>query len=522
MTIRNFFLLVLVSLSAGLFSGCANTAAKRTANGLDLDLTAKSDEGYVVFKVVTTQPVSILNPKWQSIKISSGDVDDEILDITPTYNMLMGRHVPTESLYFAKLKKGDYKITGLGSVGPGPGLMLALLMSDNAKTDQSLPHFSVRGGKLANLGTLVYSPEIKPSQKEQMILLNGPSGKKSARNALLSEAKRKDIPLEEDGGWDTTISASTESERLTQARRLVAAQDIQKSSHSVVSGTHLGVILKKTGLRTWSQETVDTLDRLYSVHDSDDGKTIVGADYGNYFVKNKDGQWRSFHLPQEPDRISYIAPRPDGSALFVMANLMRTRVLLKKSLEDEEPASEITQMDRPPDYLLSTNKELIFAWNIPGISREVVITRIDKKNLSVTTQNEPFWVIDWQALPNGTVLASRMNGLSLYQSIWKNEQKTWENTESPGWYSSYWFDEQNGLSTETSAGLVMVSNQLRTTNDGGKSWTKIGKPIDTKDFAARLVYADKDEILLQSRQFLYSTTDNGETWTLVLPLPAAL
>ena len=497
-------LLVALTLSLGVLAGCVNTAAKRTADGgLELDLAPSKDEGFVVLKVVSTQPISLINPKWQSIKVSSKVGNDEIIDITPTFNMLLGRYVPTESLYFAKLKSGVYEITGMGSVGPGPGLLLALLASDSATVEKNLPHFVVQGGKLANLGTIVYAPEIKSEQLERMILLNGPAGKKAAREALISESNRLDIPLVEEGGWDLSITSKVEAERLAEARLLVSAQNIQITSHGLVSGTHLGVLLRRSGPQAWTRETIDTISRLGSVSYSVNGSAIVGGDYGEYFIKSKGGEWRYYRMPKESDRVAHIEPREDGSAIFIMANLMRTRVLFKKSLDGDEPPAEIAKTDSPPDLLLSTNKELIFVWNIPGLTREVEITRIDKKTLGVSKQKEPFWVLDWQYLPDDTVILSRMNGFSLYKSFWTKGLQTWEHTNEPGPISSFWFDAQNGLSLEPSPGFLMVSNQLRSTSDGGKTWTHLGKALDTVHYAGRIVYADANEVLLQSRFFLF-------------------
>lgn len=510
---------LLVALA--LLSGCANTAAKRTETGLELNLVAKDNEGFVILKVVSVRPISLLNPKWQSVEISTKGKHAEMKDITAQYNMLLGKHVPTESLYFAKLEAGEYEITGMGCMGPGPGLLLALLASDSASTNRKLPRFAVQPGRLANLGTLVYVPEIEKERAEQMFLLHGPAGKKAAKNALLFESLRTDIPVIEGGGWTSAATAEAEADVLEQARRHVSLLSIQSTGQQVSAGSHLGQIFRRTGPQKWSRETIDTLGRVYSVAQAPDGRVIAGSDYGEYFVKAGNGKWSTYRLAPETGRIAHIEPLANGSAIFVAGDLQQTRVWKKKSIEDNsESPTEVTRTNTPPDNILVTDNELIFAGNIPGITRKTVISRINKQTLALTSQNENFWVVDWKYRPDGTVAMTRQNGLSLYSSTWVDQQRTWQHSDVTG-ITGYCHDTQQCVSIEASPGFTMVSNQLRQTSDGGTTWARVGKPLDTRNYAGRVVFADEKEVLLQGSDMLYSTTDNGATWQRLFPLPTS-
>lgn len=502
-------------------SGCANTAARRTSAGLELDLVTKDSEGFVVLKVIATQPISLLNPKWQSIKISSASQSDEMMDITPMYNMLMGRFVPTESLYFAKLKAGEYEVTGMGSIGPGPGLLLALMMADNSGGNHKLPRFTVRAGQLANLGTIVYVPEIGAEQRERLFLLDGPFGKRAAYQTLISEAKRTDVPLSEGGGWNSTVSAEAEANVLAKARQHVMLQGVWQRDGELLGGSHLGMLFRRTAPQVWNYEAIDTLSQVNSVARTSNGRLLVGGDYGNYFIKEAKGEWRAYRLPLETGRVVHIEPRVDGSAVVVTGELEETRIWLLPSLDGGEAPRQIANLKRPPDTILVTSKELILAGNIPGISRETVLTRIDKQTLAVTTESEKFWIMDWALLPDGTVAATRMNGLSLLSSHWVNGLHEWVLSEDRASFSTWWFDAQNALSVESSPGFKMVGNQLRSTRDGGKTWAAQGAPFETEHFAARIVFADKDEVLMLGRNFVYSTLNRGQTWRRVFPAPDA-
>lgn len=501
-----------------LLSGCATTAAKRTESGLDLDLVAKGKEGFVVLKVVSARPISLLNPKWQSIHVSADGKREELIDVTPSYNMLFGKHIPTESLYFAKLDAGEYEVTSMGSIGPGPGLLLALLASDHAAANEKLPRFKVEAGRLANLGTVVYVPEIEKEQPEQMFLLHGPAGRRAAKAALLGETQRAEISLQEGGGWTTVATAETEAGVLAQARAHMSMLSIRKTDRGLIAGSHLGQIFRRTGPQAWSQETLDTLGTVFAVAEGIDGRAFAGSQYGEYFVKTPSGEWHGYRLEKEAGRIAYIEPRADGSAIFIAGDLRQTRVWFKKSIEDSaEAPTQIAKIDTPPDNMLVSGKEIILAFNVPGMFREAVITRVDKQSLKVTSQREKFWVLDWQYLPDGRVNLTRQNGLSLYSSTSTDNLQTWIHSDQPGAISNYWYDASHGLSLDMSPGFIMVANNLRSTDDAGKTWTRLGKPLETRHMAGRIVYADADEILVQGSHMLYSTLDRGNTWKRLFP-----
>lgn len=487
---------------------------------MELDLAPAANKGFVVLKVVAVRPISILNPKWQSIRVSSNGRDEEISDITMHSTMFMGNGVVTESVYFAKLDAGDYDVTGMGSIGPGPGLLLALLASDQASADKKLPKFTVGAGRLANLGTIVYVPEMDKEQPARMFLLNGPAGKQSAKNALLAESRKTELTLPEGGGWMSSSTATDEAAMLAQARPFVSMLSLRKSDRGLLAGAHLGQIFRRTGPQTWSGITVDTLNRIVAVAEAANGRIIAAGEYGEFFVQSASGAWGTYRLGNETSRIAYIEPRADGSALFLTGEFLKTRVLLKKVPEDKaEVPTEVATIDCPPFSLapISTANELVLACNVPGISRETNITRIDKQTLAVKSQLENFWVLDWQYIADGEIKLTRQNGLSFYNSTSTDNAKTWLHSEDKANFSNYWNDKMRGFGLDISPGFTMVSNTLRKTEDGGKTWSNIGNPLDTKHFAGKIVHADPTEVMIQGSQMLYSTIDQGQTWKRIFP-----
>lgn len=506
-----------VSVVMLILSACSNPVAVRTESGLKLNLDAQEKEGYVILKVVTLRPISLLSPHWKSISVTSNGNRSELNNVLQPYNMLMGRHIPTESLYFAKLNAGEYDITGLDSIGAdGMGVLIAILSSDHASVKQKL-HFKVEAGHLANLGTIVFNPKLEESP-EQLFLLNGPAGKKSALDTLLYETQQSGFPLSQSGGWDNDSSLESENELLNAARQHVSLLTFTKSINELKAGSNLGQIFSRTGPQSWTSESVNTLSRIYSIGKTTDGRTIAGSDSGEYFVQSNHGAWSTLRIQQEVGRIIHVEHRADGSAIFIAGDLLKTRVWFKKSLEDtSEKPTELAKLDGPPDNLLNADDELILAANIPGLNREVTISRINKKTLEVSSKKENFWMIDWQTMEDGSVNVTRMNGMSTYPSTWENNRTKWVHDDKSNGVLTYWIDKKNGISIKASAGFTMVTNQLQTTSDGGKTWVKMGNAIDTRDFAGRIIYADESEVILVGSNMVYSTKDKGQSWQRIFP-----
>lgn len=506
-----------------LLTGCATSIATRAPDGrLDVRLPAEGTDGYVLIKVVSTRPVSLLNPKWQQVTlISAQGVRHEVPDLTPmAVGVFGGSGVPTESLHFGRLPPGEYEFSSAGSIGPGPGLLLALIASDHASLEKQVPRFKVEAGHLANLGTVVYSPGTEDKEPAQIVLLGGARGMAESMRALMDDSRN--LPaLQPGGGW--LQMPLDEAQAIARARGLVSMLSPMGSRSGVrmVAGSHLGEIVERVAPGRWTSEPLDALARVNFASCWKDATCVAGSEFGRYAIKRPGASWEARRLLNEYGQVASIQDLSEGRALFVVTDRLKgARVLVQARLgSDEATPTELSagiqdaDEAKLPVLLLDHPDALLMARNIPGIRRETLITRVDKQTLRVTTNREKFWVSSWQVLQDGEIAVTRMNGMTTYFTRSKDSGRTWVNTELTVPVGTYWRDQSRGMGIQPTPGFSTVSNQITQTTDGGKTWTPLGQPFRSADFAARIVYVDDQEILAEDGKRVFSSLDAGKTWT---------
>ncbi|GER20127.1 exo-alpha-sialidase [Variovorax boronicumulans] len=476
----------------------------------------------MLLKVVSTRPISLLNPKWQQITlISAQGVRHEVPDLTPmAVGVFGGSAVPTESLHFGRLPPGEYEFSSAGSIGPGPGLLLALIASDHASLEKQVPRFKVEAGRLANLGTVVFSPSTGDKEPAQIILLGGARGTAESMRALTDDSRNAPV-LRPGGGW--LQMPTDEAQAISRARELVSMLSPigSRSGARMVAGSHLGEIVERVAPGRWTSEPLDTLARVSFASCWKDATCVAGSEFGRYAIKRPGASWEAHRLSNEYGQVASIQDLSEGRALFVVTDRLKgARVLVQDQLgNDEAVPKELsagiqdTDEAKLPVLMLDHPDALLMARNVPGFRRESLVTRVDKQSLRVTTNREKFWVSNWQVLQDGEIAVTRMNGMTTYFTSSKDGGKTWVSTERTVPIGTYWRDQSRALGIQPTPGFSTVSNQVTQTTDGGKTWTPLGQPFRSADFAARIVYADDQEILAEDGKRVFSSLDAGKTWT---------
>lgn len=494
-------------------------------------LAKDGHDGYVLVRVVSTRPISLLNPKWQHIALMSAQgVRHELPDVTPISLGFAGdSSVVTESLHFGLLPPGEYEFANAGSIGPGPGLLMALVMSDHASLDRKMPRFKVEPGRLANLGTIVFSPSTGDKEPAQLVLLDGAKGTQESMRALQDDSAGTALPPS-GGGWQRDGEALTEP--VEQARALVSMlsspSDTRNDGH-LVAGSHLGEVFERIAPARWTSAPLAELTRVTFAARWPDGTWAAGSEFGRYAIKLPEKDWQVRRLAGERGSVVSIQKLPEGETLLLLATPnqgLRALVLQETDVNATAPKAlaiglKDTDEAKLPALVLDHADAVLIARNVPGFRREVVITRIDKHSLAIDTTRENFWVSGWQVLPNGQIHVNRMNGLTNYFTTSADAGKSWQNTERVLPHGVRWVDANIAYAINPTPGFNTVSNQITRTTDGGKTWSPIGKSFTTRDLAARVIYADDNEILAQGGFMVFSSVDTGTTWTTAFPRTTA-
>jgi hypothetical protein len=499
-----------------LLAGCAAPGVQSSGGTLAVEQKAVAGEGYLLLKVQNARPVSVLNPKWKSVRLQpkgTGQVI-ELYDISdPT---------AAASLFYARLPKGEYEITEVASLGPGPGLLLAFIASDFQDLRERSGTFAVREGGIANLGTLVVA---RPSRKEarfKVELLRDALGRASAREDLQLRTAQA-LTLQENDGWLRPETPQQAEAARARARASISnlSYGIDAMSASVIGGTALGQILVREASGRWRSEPLDTLAPVTYARRLADGTLLAGSDQGRYFTRSPGGAWRASSLPVRSAVVSHIEPL-SGGALLVVAQGLR-EVFVYHVSQPGAQARLVTTLDPPqmplPGAILSTPRALVIPANQVGFTREVILFSIDKASFAVSRRTEKFLVFAFQRLRSGEVVADRFNSMSHYVSVSKDDGLTWQHGQAEGPLFPYFLDAQRGYGLDFSRGMFSVESTLAKTTDGGKSWQRVGAPV-TLEFAGRVLGAGPSgEIVATMGWEVFSSRDEGRTWQRELPPP---
>ncbi len=470
------------------------------------DLEPRKGEGLVLLKVVSLGPI-----KWAAATLESkrGQPID-LYDHSDPF--------AAGAVYVDRLDEGEYDFVRLFKLGNMAGLLPALILASELEMRGRIPPFTVQGGSLTNLGTLVVLPPAEKGEPPQVVHLGGPAGRKSALDDLERRVGRR-VELPVAGG---EMTAEAEKESIARARGMVRilslGDDAQGSG--MIGGGALGMIAARKPGGRWQVETLDTLDDVRYARRLADGTLIAGLVQGRYAVRRPGAGWTLVALPQPDAVVTHVDPTPDGGALVVASTWKATAVLHRASLDAAEaPLREVAAFDFPyalrPNPALSLDDRLMLIENPPGFSRVREVTSIDKKSLQVSKAKFDFWIRSWQQLPTGEIVISRQNGMSYYTGVSSDKGATWQHNENEGPTQARFIDRQLGYGIKGTPGAFSVDVRLMKTTDGGRTWAMLGQAT-TRKVTGRIVFAGEGELILASPYEMYTTRDEGATWSTVV------
>lgn len=508
-TLRRLLLLAMALAIAG----CAAPGVERSGAQVTVDQRPVKGEGHVLLRMQSARPSTLFNPKWQMLRVErDGGQGAELNDFSGAQS--------SGSLFYARLPAGTYRITEVQSVGPGPGLILALMAGDLQDLRTRELRFTVSEGMLSNLGTVVDSPPVeRKPETRRVVLLRGAAGREAASRELTLRTGQA-IALPEGGGWLGEETAQEAERALQRARALVSVLSPGEDALDsvVIGGTALGQVLLRDAAGNWRSEPLDSLATVTYARRLADGTLIAGTDQGRFHVRRGATGWRSVALPVSGASILHVEPMPDAAWLVTAQS--GNQVSVHRVSEGGAAPMRVAAIDTGGALfpgVIATPETLAFARNTPAFARESQWTTIDKRSLRTETRMEKFLVFGFQRTRGGTIAMSRYSGLSHYVSLSEDGGRSWrhEPAEGPVW--PHFVDAQLGYGLDFRRGMFRVDSFVVRTRDGGRSWTQTGVNL-SEEVAGRIIGIGPDNAIVASLGWeVRSSRDEGRTWQRELP-----
>ncbi|HUK04412.1 MAG TPA: hypothetical protein VLV90_04950, partial [Burkholderiales bacterium] len=132
---------ILLVASLATLCACGTPGVQRSGSSVSIEQKPVAGEGYVLLRMQSARPTNVFNPKWQMLRVADESGRSfELSDISGPQS--------AGALFYTRLPAGAYRVTEVQTVGPGPGLLLALLAGDYQDLRSRELRFVVREGAL--------------------------------------------------------------------------------------------------------------------------------------------------------------------------------------------------------------------------------------------------------------------------------------------------------------------------------------------------------------------------------------
>lgn len=499
------FLLVLAFFA---LAGCGTPGVERSGGSVTIDQKPVAGTGYVLLKMQSARPYGIFNTKWQTLRVArDGSAGEELADISGPQS--------TGALFYSRLPAGSYRITEVQTVGPGPGLILALMMGDFQDLRTRELRFTVREGALTNLGTVVDSPPVdKDPKTRRVVLLRGALGQAAAVDAVEARTGQA-VAMRAESGWVGEETPQESERALRRARALMSVispgEDAQGSV--VFGGTALGQILIRDAKGEWRSETIDTLAQVTYARRLADGTLLAGTEHGWIHERRPAGVWRRVRLSDAAMSVLHIEPLA-ADAWLVTAQKVNVVTVHRVDAAGtvSPPIASIDTGGALFPKVLASADSLMLTRNTPAFARESTTTIIDKRSLKVDRREDKYLVFGYQQLAGGEVFMDRFTGMTHYVSFSSDGGRSWQHHQGEGPLWPRFLDAQRGYALDLTRGMFSVDSTLVRTTDGGRTWARIGA-AQTVEVAGRVIgISAGGEIVADLGWEIRSSRDEGKSW----------
>lgn len=516
---------ILVIVTALSLSACAT--APKSVNGRNAPLTEMSEgQGVALAKIVAIARPSAFNSKWRAVVLedSAGNTFS-LSDVGPPsakYSIFMGT-----------LPEGRYKVKQLVSAGSGPGLIFVLMSTDSAHIESRLPQFDVRKGAVTNLGTIVFQlPKGGDATSLQFVINDGDIGKQAALEDLYPEDRTTIMSMQAlDPSGNPAIDRIRETDALIFKSPPFLTSLVRLADGRVAAAGIAGFLHIRERDGTWHSLHMNSFDSFKTVNELPDSTLALGTENGKYFLVPADGKAVERHRLADADlAISAILPMGEfGYAIQAWRQQNASPfgpfsyfVLKKDDLHVDGTEKELASFDgfsalgAVPMYF--HKKELSVFFNEPGFRRTTKMSRFNMETGERSEQEFAFWPLKVEPGSGDDLIMTRMNGMSFYRSVSKDDGKTWLAIDDEIAIESFFFSSQVAFGLrKVSTGWDTIEMTLTKTEDGGKTWRDSGVPFTVSTGIPRLLGLGSNEVVVYTGVDIRSSIDGGATWKVEWP-----
>lgn len=517
---------ILLVLAAALFlSACATSPA--SINGRNAPLAEIPEgQGVALTKVIAIAPPSAFNAKWRALVLENSEGKTfSLSDVGPSFAKY--------SIFMGTLPEGHYQVKRLVSDGTGPGLIFLLMTTDSANIESRLPQFEVRKGAVTNLGTIVFQlPKGGDATSLRYVINDGDTGKQAALADLYPEDRTLIMSMAASNpSHQKAIDRIRETEALIAASPPFLSGFVRLADGRVAAPGISGFLHIRERDGTWHAKHLNSFDSFTSLDELPDQTLALGTESGKYLLLLPDGKTVESHRLADPDLVvSAIVPmgqfgyairalRKQTSNMFGPISYL---VLKKDDLHVDGTEKELVSFDGlsalAPVPMYFHKNELFLFFNEPGFRRTTKMSRFNMATNQKSQQEFPFWPLKVEPGFGEELLMTRMNGMSFYRSVSRDDGKTWQAIGDEIASTTFFFTRQLAFGLrKVSTGWDTIQMTLSKTEDAGITWRDSGIPFTVSTGIPALLGLGSKEIVVFTGADIRSSMDEGMTWKVEWP-----
>jgi len=493
---------------------------------LTRDSRLAATEGVVVVRLVS----NLEFPDWRSISVKS-DASGESFTLRPVPYAVRGSYV-----FAAALPEGSYTADSMYAFFyAGSNETGSISLEVNAPIAALTGSFRIAGGRVTNLGTLVYQPgrTLSAEQGEFSLAIDPTPAPTTALFATAFPNFAEVVRGKPELGWAATHANSKSPAIIAAAKRAARGLNspVVTGSGAVYAGARMGQVIVRPNLGSdWRTLDTGSLHEIVCVLPFADGRILAGGEEGFLSYSSDAGRtWQRVSLVRPDAIVTFLGVAPNHS-LYLVAESEREVVVYTST----QPASGWRELRRFVEPPADTGNIWIGPqhWKtqltMGGATLRSELVALTASRLVVLQQPNTVWsyefssgrwetaepaprgVFSIEASSDGYLWAIPVGGTVMYGSA--DWGRSWSRLEYFALHVTPVFaNRSTGYMAALPYGLLQTWRVMKTT-DGGSSWSISGR-LD--DFHAEKFVVDPSGklIAVTPAHQLYVSSDDGKTWT---------